>query len=108
MTIAELLLLGDEEALRCDQMQLVAGARHGDIKQPAFFLELMRRAGSKIGGDAAIDDIEDVDRFPFLALGGMDGRKDKVVLVLEGGSRLIRRGVRRIEGELGEETLAAR
>ena len=81
MAVARGGLLMREEALRHDEMQLVLGARHRDIEQPPLLLDLGGRAGAEIGRDAAVDDVEHEDRLPFLALGGMDGREDQVVLV---------------------------
>ena len=95
-----------EEALRHDEMQIVLGARHRDIEKAALLLDLGRCAGAKIGRDAAVDDVEHKDRFPFLALGRMDRRKDQIILVEQRHARLIARRVRRIERELRQEPLA--
>jgi hypothetical protein len=47
-----------EEALRNSQVKLVLGPRHGDIEKPPFFLDFRRGAGSKVGGQTAIDGVE--------------------------------------------------
>jgi hypothetical protein len=47
-----------KEALRNHQVKLVLGSRHGDIQKAPFFLDFRRRAGSKVGGQTAIDGIE--------------------------------------------------
>jgi hypothetical protein len=47
-----------KEALRHHQVKLVLGPRHGDIQQASFFLDFRRRAGSKVGRQAAIDGVE--------------------------------------------------
>jgi hypothetical protein len=54
----------------------------------------------------AVDDIEGIDRFPFLALGGVDRRKDQVVLVAEGWSRTVAGSIRRVESEFGQKALS--
>ena len=108
MAVALGLLAVGEEALRHDQMQVVLGARHGDIEQPALLLDLGRRAGAEIGRHAAVDDVEHEDRLPFLALGGMDGRQDQIVLVEQRHAGLVAGRVRRIERQFGQEALARR
>ena len=45
---------------------------------------------------------------PFLALGGMDGREDQIVLVEQRHAGLVAGGVGRVERQFGEEALAAR
>ena len=42
MAIALRVLAVDEEALRYDQMEVVLGAGHGDIKQASFLLDFGR------------------------------------------------------------------
>jgi hypothetical protein len=46
MTIALRVLAVDEEALGHDQMEVVRCARHGDVEQPPFFLDLRRGAST--------------------------------------------------------------
>ena len=87
---------------------VVLGPRHGDVEQPPFLLDLVAAAGAEVGGDAAVDAVEQEHRLPFLPLGRMDGGEDQVVLVEQRRSRLVAGGVRRVEGELGQEALAAR
>jgi hypothetical protein len=48
MTIALRVLAVDEEALRHDQMKVVLCARHGDVEEPPFLLDLGRRADAEI------------------------------------------------------------
>ena len=62
-------------------MQVILGARHRHIEKPAFFLDFCRYPGTEVGRNAAVDDVEHEDRFPFLALGGMNGGEDQVILV---------------------------
>ena len=108
MAVALRMLAVGEEALRHHQVQVVLGAGHGDVEQAAFFFELRAGAGAEIGGHAAIDHIEHVDRLPFLPLGGMDRRQDQIVLVEQRHAGLVAGGVGRIEREFGEEAFARR
>ncbi len=50
-------------------MKVKLGSRHGDAKNPAFFLDLFRTARCHIGGYATIYQIENEDRVPFLTFG---------------------------------------
>ena len=47
---------------------MILGARHRQIEKPAFFLDFCRGAGAEVRWNAAVDDVEHEDRFPFLAL----------------------------------------
>ena len=47
-----------EEALRNHQVKLVLGPCHGDIEKAPFFLDFRRRAGGKVGRQAAINCVE--------------------------------------------------
>jgi hypothetical protein len=95
-----------EETLRHDQMQIVLGAGHGYIKQPAFFLDLSCRSSAEVRRHAAIDDVEQEHRLPFLTLGGMDRGQDQVVLVEQGYARLVAGGIGWIKRQLCEEAFA--
>jgi hypothetical protein len=46
------------EALRNRQHQLILGARHGDVEQSPFLLDVLRAARPQIGGDAAVDGVD--------------------------------------------------
>ncbi|MNY13187.1 hypothetical protein D3C86_1463070 [compost metagenome] len=96
----------DVEALRHHDVEVVLGARHRHIEQPAFFLDLFRGARGEVGRHAAIHRIEHVDRLPLLALGRMDRRQDQVVLVARGHAGFIAGRARRIERQFGQEALA--
>ena len=61
------LLMG-EEALRDDHVQMILGARHGDVEETALFFDLRRASGRQIRWDAAVDTVQHEDRFPFLPL----------------------------------------
>ena len=45
MPIAAAVLLPREEALRHDQVEMVLGARHGDVKQATLLLDFRRGPG---------------------------------------------------------------
>src|SRR5690606_31948072 len=77
-------------------------------KKPPLLLELVGTAGTEIGGNAAINRVEHEHRLPFLALGGMDGRQDQIVLVEQRHAGLAGGGVWRIKREFGEEAFARR
>ena len=77
-----------EKPLWHDQMQIILGAGHGDVKQPTFLFKLGCCPGAEIRGHAAIDDIEQEHRLPFLALGRMDRRQDQIIFVEQGNPRL--------------------
>jgi len=81
MTVAPAALGMREEALRDDQPQVVLRARHGDIKEAALFLDFCGAACGEIGGQAAIDGVQNKDRLPFLSLRRMNGRKDQIVFI---------------------------
>ena len=106
MAVAARMLAMGEEALRNHQMQMVAGAGHGDIEQAALLLDLGAGPGREVGRDAAVHHIEQKNRFPFLSLGGMDGRKDQIILVEQGNAGLGAGGVGRIERQFGQKSLA--
>lgn len=108
MAVALGVLPVREEALRGDEGKIVKCPRHSDIEQAAFLFEFRGRAGTKIRGDAAVNDIEHEHGPPFLTPCGMDCREDQVVLVEQGNTGLVARGVGGIERQFGEEALAAR
>src|ERR1700730_14955194 len=87
-------------------MEVILRPCHCDVEQAAFFLQFGGGAGAQIGGHAAVDNVEAEDRLPLLALREMDGRQDEVVLVEQRHASLVAGGIRRIEGELGQETFA--
>ena len=95
-----------KEALWHDEAQIVFRARHGDVEQPPLLLYLGGSSGAKIGWYAAVNNVEDEYRSPFLTLGGMNRGKDQVILIEAWHARLVTRGVRRIERQLGEKALA--
>jgi len=58
MPVALRILAMGEKALWDDEMQIVLDARHSDIEKASFLLDLRRRAGGKVGRDAAVDDVQ--------------------------------------------------
>jgi hypothetical protein len=99
--------MGDVEALRHDEVQVLPGAGHGHVEQAPLLLDFGRRAGGHVGRDAAIDGVENADRGPFLPLGRVDRRQDQVVLVEQRRAGLVAGGVRRVERQFGEKALGA-
>ncbi len=57
------------EALGNDKHQLILGAGHCNVQQPPFLLDILGAPCRQIGGDAAIDSIEDEDALPLLSFG---------------------------------------
>ena len=108
MPVTGIGLLGDVEALRHEQMQVLPGPRHRDIEQAPLFFDLDRIAGRHVRGDAAVDRVQHEHRFPFLAFGRVDGRQDHVVLVAQGRAGFVAGRLGRVERELGEKRLARR
>ena len=64
MSIAQLGLLMREEPLRHDEVQLILGSGHRHVEQPTLFL-----------------DIQDPNDSPFLTLGRMNRRENRIVFV---------------------------
>jgi hypothetical protein len=48
------MLLTSEKSKRLDEMKVKLGSRHGDAKNPAFFLDLFRATRCHIGGYATV------------------------------------------------------
>src|SRR6266436_9456833 len=103
---AEAMLVGAEELQRLNQMEMLLGTGHGDIKQTALFLDLRRIAGGHVRGDAAIDELQHIDRVPFLTLGRMDRRQDQIILVEPGKAGFGAGRIGRVERHFGEKAFA--
>ena len=54
-SVAAARLPVDVKALRRDEREVILRPGHCDIQQTALLFYLLRRAGGKIGGNAAID-----------------------------------------------------
>jgi hypothetical protein len=61
MPVAAVGLVGHVKALRHQQVEIVFGACHRDIKQPPLLFDLFRCAGREIGGYAAVNNIQNED-----------------------------------------------
>src|ERR1700716_3310131 len=103
MAVALRVLAIGEEALRDHEVKVVLGARHCDVKEAPLLLDLFRSAGAEVRWDASIDDIQHEHRLPFLALGGMNGREDQIILIEPRHTGLVAGRVRRIEREFCQE-----
>src|SRR5260370_23834952 len=55
---AQTMLVGSEKPQRLDQMEMLFGTGHSDIKEAALFVDLRWRVGGHVGGDAAIDEVQ--------------------------------------------------
>src|SRR5258708_39290497 len=108
MAIALGILAVREETLWYHQMQIVLGAGHRDIEQAALLLDLRRGTSAEVRRNAAVHHVETEHRLPFLALSGVDGRKDQIVFVEHGHTGLIAGRVRWIQCEFREKSLARR
>src|SRR5258707_5655621 len=97
MAIALGILAVREETLWYDQMQIVLGAGHRDIEQAALLLDLRRGASGEVRRDAAVHHVETENRLPFLALGGVDRRKDQIIFIQYRHACLIASRVRWVE-----------
>jgi len=106
MTVTLRALALREESLRDHQVEIVPSARHRDIEEAPLLLYLGRGAGAEVRGNAAIDDVQHEDRSPFLAFGGMDGRKDQIIFVEQRRPGLVAGRFRRIKRELRQEPLS--
>src|SRR5579863_1411842 len=108
MPVAVIALTVNEEALRHDDIEMVARPRHGDVKEPPFLFDLRARSGRQIGWHAAVDGIQDMDRLPLLPFRRMDGGEDEIILIEQWRPGAVAGRLGRIERELGEEALPAR
>jgi hypothetical protein len=61
MAVAVAALRPRKEALRDDQMQIVLRAGHGNVNEAALFLDFRGAACGKIGGQTAIDSVQNKD-----------------------------------------------
>ncbi len=64
MPVAVAALSVHEEPLRHDQVQMILGAGHGDVKKPPLFLDFGTGSGGEIGRQAAVHRIEEENRLP--------------------------------------------
>ena len=80
--------------------------RHGDIEQPAFFLNPFALADTEAGGNAAVDDIEHEEILPFLPFCRMDRRQEQLVVVAMRRPRVVAAWGRRIECKVRREAFA--
>jgi hypothetical protein len=108
VAIAFSILTVRKETLRYDEVKVVLGARHGHVEQPSLLFNLGRGSGAEVGRNTTIDDIEDEDRLPLLAFGGMNGREDEIILIEYRHASLVAGRVWRIESQFRKKALARR
>src|SRR6185437_7722784 len=104
--IAEAMLCSEVEFKGREQQEVVLGAGEADIEQAPLLVDELGLAGRELGGEAAIDHVEEVDRIPLHPFGGVDGGEDEVVLIERGTAGEIARRIGGVEGELRQEALA--
>ena len=76
MTAAMAVLVRKVEAQRLQQMKMLARSCHRHIEKPALLVDLLEFAACQIRRNAAVDEVENKDRVPFLSLRRMNGRQD--------------------------------
>ena len=81
VTIAVSMLMSAEESQWVHQVQMLPRARHGDVKEAAFFLDLLAAVDRHVRRNAAIGYVEYKHGIPLLALRRMDRRQHKVVFI---------------------------
>jgi hypothetical protein len=69
VTVSSRILAMGKEALWHEEAQIVFRACHGDVKQSPFFVYLGSGSGAKIGWYAAVNNVQNEYRLPFLTLG---------------------------------------
>ena len=108
MAVPAACLPASIEPLRHEEMQGIPRTRHRHVEQPPLFLDLRAAAGAEVGRDAAVDTVENVDGFPLLSLGRVDGGEREVILVAGWRAGTVAGRIGRIEGQLRQEPLARR
>jgi hypothetical protein len=104
VAIAKLGLLIVVRPVRNYQVEDVLGPGHGHIQQPAFFLYFFG-TGRHARRNTSVHYIQNSDIAPFLALGRVNGRKDRVVLLDWPCPTAATCCVRGIKGQFGEKPL---
>ena len=99
-------LLSSIKAPRLHEIKVFSRTRHRYVEQPALLVDLLGSASGHVRRDAAVHEIENKDGVPFLPFGGVDRRQDQIVFVEQWPARLSAAGIRRVEGEFAQETLA--
>ena len=87
-------------------VEVLAGARAGDVEQAALLLDLGGAARRHVRRDVAVGGVDDVHDVELEPLGGVHGAEDEVVLVEQRGAGELLRVRRRVEHQLGEELRA--
>src|ERR1700739_1786384 len=99
-------LLNSIKASRLHEIKAFPRTRHRHVEQPALLVDLLGSASGHVRRDAAVHEIENKDGVPFLSCGGVELRQDQIVVVEQWPARQSAAGIRRVEGEFGQETLA--
>ena len=107
MAIAETMLLGSKESQRLNQVEVFLRAGHRDIQQATFLVDLRRLSGGHVRRNAPVDQVQHIDRVPFLTLGRMDCRQDKIIFVELRTPGVCATCVGRFERQLGQKAFTA-
>src|SRR5437667_492267 len=94
------------EAMRLDEVEVIARPRHRDVQQPPLLVDLLLAPRRHVRRDGAVHHVQNVDDIPFLALGRMDRRENEIVLVDEGITGEITERFGWIQREIAEESLS--
>ena len=100
------VLVRKVETQRLQQMKMLARPGHRHIEEPPLLVDLLEFASCHVGRNAAVDEVENKDRVPFLPLGRMNGRQDQIVFVELRAAGFGAAGIGRVQCQLGQKTLA--
>src|SRR6516165_10127376 len=95
-----------EETLRHNQLELVPGVCHSNIKQAPLLLDFSVGGCGEIRRNASVDDVQYEDRAPFLTLGRMDGREDQIILIQQRNPGVTAGRVWRIQRQVCQKVLS--
>src|ERR1700730_7064399 len=87
-------------------MKMLARPGYRHIEEPALLVDLLKSAARHIRRNAAVDEVENKHRVPFLPLGRMNGRQDQIVLVELRAAGFGAAGIGRVQCQPGQKTLS--
>ena len=79
--LVALAVIVEVVAMRMQDVEVGLRSCEGDVEQSPFLFDLGVRFGGQIGRDVAIGRVQDEDRLPLQALGGVDRAEGEIVLV---------------------------
>jgi len=104
----ERLLVSSEKPQRLDQVKMLFGTGHSDIKETALFVDLRRLPGWPCRRGCNHHEVQHIDCLPFLTLGRMNRRQDQIIFVEFRAAGFGAGRIGRVERHFGEKALAAR